>query len=75
MPPSDFAKRQAAATDKKKKLVSPLFFVSANRLSVRNLAKNVTDAQLKALAREVSSSSGWRAGLLVAAAAPINGWR
>ena len=58
MPPSDLAKREAAIADKKKKLVSPLFFVSATRLSVRNLAKNVTDGQLKTLAREVRCLEG-----------------
>ena len=63
MPASDLAKRDAAIAEKKKKLVSPLFFVSATRLSVRNLAKSVDDAKLKTLAKQVRLNPVFAAGL------------
>ena len=40
-------KRQRAQQDKKKKLVNPLFAVSALRLSIRNLKKEVSDKELR----------------------------
>jgi nucleolar protein 4 len=45
----DREKRTRAQADKKKKLQNPLFFVSHERLSIRNLAKNVKDHDLKIL--------------------------
>lgn len=47
---SDMEKRVLARRDKKSKLKNPIFFVSPVRLSVRNLARHVTDAKLKAMA-------------------------
>ena len=49
MSEDDRSKRQKAQNEKRKKLINPLFFVSAHRLSVRNLAKTVTDNELKTL--------------------------
>eukprot|EP01033_Poteriospumella_lacustris_P001229 gene1229-895_t len=45
----DREKRTRAQADKKKKLQNPLFFVSHERLSIRNLAKHVKDHDLKIL--------------------------
>ena len=45
----DIEKRQRAQMEKNKKLQNPLFFVSGCRLSIRNLAKHVTDKELKDL--------------------------
>lgn len=39
-------KRKRAQTEKKTKLVNPLFFVSSTRLSIRNLARKITDDEL-----------------------------
>lgn len=50
----DMEKRANARRDKKTKLKNPLFFVSPVRLSVRNLARHVTDGKLKALAVEAA---------------------
>ncbi|CAM9881641.1 unnamed protein product, partial [Sphacelaria rigidula] len=47
---NDMDKRVQARRDKKSKLKNPIFFVSPVRLSVRNLARHVTDAKLKAMA-------------------------
>lgn len=47
MSEADKEKRMRAQTEKRKKLVNPLFFVSANRLSIRNLGKTVTDKELR----------------------------
>ena len=49
MSEDDRSKRQKAQNEKRKKLINPLFFVSAHRLSIRNLAKSVTDNELKTL--------------------------
>ena len=49
MSEDDRSKRQKAQNEKRKKLINPLFFVSAHRLSIRNLAKTVTDNELKTL--------------------------
>ena len=45
----DVTKIQKSQAEKKKKLQNPLFFVSAHRLSVRNLQKGVDDNKLRAL--------------------------
>lgn len=63
MPKTDLDKRLAAQREKKTKLASPMFFVSPVRLSVRNLAKHVTDAQLRTLARD-AAKAGMAAGLV-----------
>jgi hypothetical protein len=49
MSEDDRMKRQKSQSEKRKKLINPLFFVSAHRLSVRNLAKEVSDNDLKTL--------------------------
>jgi hypothetical protein len=49
MSADDRKRREKAQAEKRKKLVNPLFFVSAHRLSIRNLSKNVTDQELKTL--------------------------
>ncbi len=43
----DREKRLRAQSEKKKKLQNPLFFVSNNRLSIRNIGKSVTDQDLR----------------------------
>ena len=63
MPATDLAKRETAASEKRTKLKSPMFFVSPTRLSIRNLAKGVDDAALKALARR-GAAAGLAAGLV-----------
>lgn len=45
--PIDQEKRKKAQTDKRKKLTNPLFFVSAHRVSIRNLPKSMGDFDLK----------------------------
>eukprot|EP01039_Chlorochromonas_danica_P015491 gene15491-18206_t len=45
----DERRKQQDEADKKKKLQNPLFFVSHERLSIRNLAKHVKDHDLKIL--------------------------
>lgn len=62
MPATDRAKREEATKGKKKKLLSPLFFISPTRLSVRNLAKHVDDTMLKQLARQ-AALEGMKKGL------------
>lgn len=47
---ADMEKRIMARKDKKSKLKNPIFFVSPVRLSVRNLARHVSDSKLKAMA-------------------------
>ena len=47
MPDEEVEKRRRAQAEKKKKLLNPLFAVSAVRLSIRNLNKSVDDAELK----------------------------
>ena len=49
MSEDDRSKRQKSQSEKRKKLINPLFFVSAHRLSVRNLAKEISDNDLKTL--------------------------
>ncbi|KAL7468660.1 hypothetical protein ACHAXS_008896 [Conticribra weissflogii] len=49
LPQSDRAKRERAFADKSTKLRSPLFFINPTRLSIRNLAKHVNEADLKRL--------------------------
>jgi len=49
MSDDDREKRRRAQTEKRKKLQNPLFFVSANRLNIRNIAKTVTDQELKGI--------------------------
>ena len=61
--PSILPRPPQAQSEKKKKLVNPLFFVSAHRLSVRNLSKSVTDAQLRALCAK-AVASGLAKGLV-----------
>ena len=53
-PKADLLKRDEARKTKKKKLESPLFFVSPTRLSIRNLARHVNDASLRTLARDAA---------------------
>ena len=52
LPQSDRAKRERVFADKSTKLRSPLFFINPNRLSIRNLAKHVTESDLKRLMAE-----------------------
>lgn len=54
LPETDQQKRQAAWTEKQSKLRSPLFFINPTRLSIRNLAKHVDEAALKALVAEAT---------------------
>ncbi|GLD98107.1 hypothetical protein PINS_up006804 [Pythium insidiosum] len=54
LPKMDIEKRRRAIKEKKEKLKNPLYFVSPLRLSVRNLASHVDDAQLKQLFREAA---------------------
>ena len=49
LPVGDQEKRQRAWSEKLQKLKSPLFFINPVRLSVRNLAKHVTESSLKHL--------------------------
>lgn len=63
MPKSDWQKREEASKTKKKKLESPLFFVSPTRLSIRNLARHIDDATLRQMARD-AAAKGMNAGLI-----------
>jgi nucleolar protein 4 len=49
LPDGDKEKRQRAWSEKTTKLRSPLFFINPTRLSIRNLNKTITEAQLKQL--------------------------
>jgi len=49
LPPSDQLKRGRAHQEKSTKLRSPLFFINPLRLSIRNLAKQIDETQLKNL--------------------------
>ena len=49
MSEEDKDKRTRALSEKKKKLLNPLFFLSSLRLSIRNLHKDVTDKNLNSL--------------------------
>ena len=59
VPKTDLQKRQREQAEKKQKLKNPLFFVSATRLSIRNLGRSVTDSQLRTVLVE-----GTRKGLI-----------
>eukprot|EP00981_Chlorochromonas_danica_P012615 scaffold5218_cov150-Ochromonas_danica.AAC.7 len=61
----DREKRERAQSEKKKKLLNPLFFVSATRLSIRNLAKQLQDKDLRALCIE-AARKGIEKGLVTA---------
>lgn len=52
IPQSDQLKRGRAHQEKSTKLRSPLFFINPFRLSLRNLAKNIDETQLKHLVAE-----------------------
>ncbi|KAJ1426909.1 hypothetical protein B484DRAFT_397389, partial [Ochromonadaceae sp. CCMP2298] len=54
MSEADKEKRQRAQQEKRKKLQNPLFFVSSNRLSLRNLSKEMTDKELRELCLEAA---------------------
>jgi nucleolar protein 4 len=49
LPPQDQKKRQTALKDKTTKLQSPIFFINPNRLSIRNMAKHIDEAELQKL--------------------------
>jgi len=51
LPMSDRAKRERAFADKSTKLRSPLFFINPNRISIRNLNKDVNESQMKSLGK------------------------
>ncbi|RLN91969.1 hypothetical protein BBJ28_00015724 [Nothophytophthora sp. Chile5] len=61
LPKVDIEKRRRAIREKKAKLQNPLYFVSPMRLSVRNLATTLDDAQLKKLFRD-AAAAGVKAG-------------
>ena len=63
MSDDDRSKRVKAQSEKRKKLVNPLFFVSAHRLSVRNLSKSITDAELRKLCAK-ATLAGMKKGLV-----------
>ena len=63
MSDEDRNKRVKAQSEKRKKLVNPLFFVSAHRLSVKNLSKKVTDTELRALCVK-ATLAGMKKGLV-----------
>jgi len=56
-------KRQRAQAEKRKKLQNPLFFVSPYRLSIRNLAKSITNNEMK-IACLKALKAGLTAGLV-----------
>eukprot|EP00978_Attheya_sp_CCMP212_P000438 scaffold877_cov57-Attheya_sp.AAC.13 len=49
LPQTDQQKRERAFSEKATKLRSPLFFINPFRLSIRNLAKHVSEVELKQL--------------------------
>jgi nucleolar protein 4 len=63
LPEGDQLKRQRAQADKNTKLKSPLFFINPNRLSIRNLAKHVDEAEFKKLC-VTGTQRGLAAGLV-----------
>lgn len=73
LPEGDKLKRQTAWSEKNTKLRSPLFFINPNRLSIRNLAKHVDEAALKAVIVE-ATMRGLSNGL-VSAEDQIAHWR
>ncbi|ETV82697.1 hypothetical protein, variant [Aphanomyces astaci] len=54
LPKMDIEKRRRAIKEKKEKLKNPLFFISATRLSVRNVALGVDEKVLKTVFREAA---------------------
>jgi nucleolar protein 4 len=54
LPDQDQKKRQNALKDKTTKLQSPIFFINPNRLSIRNLAKEVDEASLQLLCKDAT---------------------
>ena len=54
MSEQDRAKREHSQNEKKKKLQNPLYFVSATRLSIRNMNKKVNDVELKKMVMEAT---------------------
>jgi nucleolar protein 4 len=62
-PAADLAKRQSAHAEKKAKLTNPLFFISPLRLSVRNLARHLTDVDLKRIFK-AAADEGLKRGLV-----------
>ena len=73
LPEQDQTKRQNALKDKTTKLQSPLFFINPNRLSFRNMAKNVNEATLQKLCI-IATKKGLEKGL-VGAQDQIAQWR
>lgn len=73
LPENDKVKRQNAWSEKNTKLRSPLFFISPNRLSIRNLAKHVEEVDLKRLCVEATVRGLERN--LVSAEDQIGHWR
>lgn len=69
----DQKKRQNALKDKTTKLQSPIFFINPNRLSFRNLAKHIDEAELQRLC-ELATKRGLEKGL-VGAKDQIAHWR
>lgn len=63
LPPSDRTKRERAFADKSTKLRSPLFFINPNRISIRNLNKQINEAELKKLVFE-ALKEGLKGGLV-----------
>lgn len=59
----DREKRMRAQTDKKKKLQNPLFFVSHERLSLRNLSKYMKDHELRVMCLK-ATKAGMSKGLV-----------
>lgn len=62
-PAGDLTKRQSAHAEKKAKLTNPLFFISPLRLSVRNLARHLTDSDLKRIFK-AAADEGLKRGLV-----------
>lgn len=73
LPEGDKLKRQTAWSEKNTKLRSPLFFINPTRLSLRNLAKHVDEAELKKLIVD-STVKGLTEGL-VAVEDQVAHWR
>lgn len=65
IPEQDQKKRQAALKDKTTKLQSPIFFINPLRLSIRNLAKHIDEAELRNLC-EKATKKGLLSGLVKA---------
>ena len=63
MPATDLEKRRKAASEKREKMRNPLFFVSALRLSIRNLGRAVSDALLRRIAQK-AAGQGLAGGLV-----------